>query len=61
MDAGLLSQRPGFNPREILGAKVALGQVSHRKLRFSPVGVIPQLLHVQLFVELLPTPCNLSN
>jgi hypothetical protein len=41
--------RPGFDPRSVhvgfVVDKVALGQVSHWVLRFSPVNFIPPVLH----------------
>jgi hypothetical protein len=47
--AGLPSRRPGFNPGSVhvgfVVDKVALGQVFPRVLRFSPVNVIPPVLH----------------
>jgi hypothetical protein len=46
----LLSRRPGFAPRLIHGGfvvdKVTLGKVLHRVLQFSPVSIIPPLLHI---------------
>jgi hypothetical protein len=47
--AGLSPRRPGFDPGSVLVGfvvdKVALGQVSLRVLRFSPVNFIPSVLH----------------
>ena len=47
--AGLSQRRPGFDPESVhvgfVVDKVALGQVSLRVLRFSPVSFIPSVLH----------------
>jgi hypothetical protein len=47
--AGLSPRRPGFDPSPVhvgfMVDKVALGQVSPRVLRFSPVNLIPPVLH----------------
>jgi hypothetical protein len=49
---GLSLQRAGFLPKSIhvgfVVDKVALGQVFLRVLRFSPVIIIPPLLHIHL-------------
>jgi hypothetical protein len=50
--AGLSPRRPGFAPGSIhvgfMVDSVALGQVFLRVLRFSPVNIIPPLLHIHL-------------
>jgi hypothetical protein len=47
--ADLSPRRPGFDPGSvhvgIVMDKVALGQVFHRVLRFSPINFIPPVLH----------------
>ena len=47
--AGLSPRRPWFDPGsvhvEFMVDKVALGQVFLRVLRFSPISVIPPVLH----------------
>ena len=47
--AGLSPPRPKFDMRQVLvgfvGDKVALGQGFLRVLRFSPISIIPTMLH----------------
>jgi hypothetical protein len=47
-------RRPGFDPGSVhvgfFVDKVALGKVFLRELRFSPVNVIPPVLHYILFI-----------
>ena len=62
---GLLLRRNGFNPRTVcmwfVVEKVALGQISLRVLRFSPVSIVMIMLHFHSFIHTSPTLYNLSN
>ena len=57
LGASLSSRRPGFNPRLVhvrfVGDEVTLGQVFLPVLRFSPVIIIPSILHTNFRLLLL--------
>ena len=57
--AGLVPWRPGFDHRPVrvgfVVNKVALGQVSVKVLRFSPVSVILPMLHIRFHLHVALT------
>jgi hypothetical protein len=56
--AGLSPQRRGFDPRvspcDISGGKVTLGLVFLRVLQFFLLSIIPQMLHIPLYLHAAP-------
>jgi len=60
--AGLKLQRPGFIPTSVhvgfVMDTLALGHAFFQMLQFSPITIIPSVLHIHL---LICYQCNLSN
>jgi hypothetical protein len=59
LNEALRPRRPGFNPRSVrvrfVVDEVALGQVFFLVLRFSPVSIIPPVLHSLLHIQVAVT------
>jgi len=53
--SSISSRRPGFDPKPVnvgfVIDKVAVGQVSHKLLRFHFVSIIPPMFYARLFIH----------